>query len=55
MLRRLFAAMLPGGVPLGAGVVVCASLAMLAVSIAASVGPAWRAAGVDPVRALRHD
>jgi ABC-type antimicrobial peptide transport system permease subunit len=28
---------------------------LLAATLAASVAPAWRAARVDPVKALRHD
>jgi predicted permease len=55
LLRALLATMLPGSEPFGAGLIAAASAAMLAVAIVASVGPAWRASGIDPVRALRHD
>jgi ABC-type antimicrobial peptide transport system permease subunit len=31
------------------------AMVLLAACLAAGLGPAWRAARIDPVRALRHD
>lgn len=53
--RTVLASMLPDTEPMSLGLIAATSAAMLAVALAASLPPATKAAGVDPVKALRHD
>ncbi|MGH7636604.1 MAG: ADOP family duplicated permease [Gemmatimonadaceae bacterium] len=52
---RFIAALLYGIEPTDPGVMIGVSLVLLLIAIAAALGPAWRAAKVNPVVALRSD
>ena len=52
---RLIASMLFGLKPYDPLTLGCASLLLVLIAIAASWVPAWRAAHVDPIKALRHE
>jgi len=54
-LTRYVKSMLHGVTALDPVTFLIAPLALLAVVVAASFGPAWRAARVDPMNALRHE
>jgi predicted permease len=54
-MARLVASMLFGLKPYDPLTLGCASLLLVLIAIAASWVPAWRAAHVDPIKALRHE
>jgi ABC-type antimicrobial peptide transport system permease subunit len=55
MLGRLLATMLFGVQPLDPATFAAVSIVLTITAAAAAAGPAWRAARVDPARALRGD
>jgi ABC-type antimicrobial peptide transport system permease subunit len=52
---RSAASLLYGLAPYDATTVVAAAGLLAVIAVAASVGPAWRAARIDPIRALREE
>jgi ABC-type antimicrobial peptide transport system permease subunit len=54
-LTRYASSMLYGVSTLDAATFAMAPVALVAVAVAASFGPAWRAARIDAMEALRHD